>query len=144
MTNQPINESLLRFIHEQTGRGVVYEQEPIPQLGGIDATTYRFKLRGMEPMVLRLHGSDRRAEEVKRLQIHSQALIHSNIKAPKVYWVREDKSLLGRVFAIKKCFTDPLLAGKADHIQLKVLGNLMQRCTTPQPQESSTAQKNKR
>ena len=100
MTDLPIKEGLLRFIHKQTGRGVIYEQEPIPLLGGLDATTYKFKLRGMEPMVLRLLGSDRRAEEVKRLQIHSQALIQSNIKAPKVYWVDEDKSLLGGVFAI--------------------------------------------
>ena len=122
MTNQPINESLLRFIHEQTGRGVVYEQEPIPLLGGIDATTYKFKLRGMEPMVLRLLGSDRSAEEVKRLQIHSQALIHSNIKAPKVYWVGEDKSVLGGVFAIMKFFPDPLLAEQPGDIQLKILG----------------------
>ena len=122
MTNQPINESLLSFIHEQTGRGVVYEQEPIPLLGGIDATTYKFKLRGMEPMVLRLLGSDRSAEEVKRLQIHSQALIHSNIKAPKVYWVGEDKSVLGGVFAIMKFFPDPLLAEQPGDIQLKILG----------------------
>ena len=122
MTSQPINESLLNFIHEQTGREVVYEQEPIPLLGGIDATTYKFKLRGMEPMVLRLLGSDRSAEEVKRLQIHSQALIHSNVKAPKVYWVGEDKSVLGGVFAIMKFFPDPLLAEQPGDIQLKILG----------------------
>ena len=122
MTSQPINESLLSFIHEQTGRGVVYEQEPIPLLGGIDATTYKFKLRGMEPMVLRLLGSDRSAEEVKRLQIHSQALIHSNIKAPKVYWVGEDKYVLGGVFAIMEFFPDPLLSEQPGDIQLKILG----------------------
>ena len=122
MTDLPIKEGLLRFIHKQTGRGVIYEQEPIPLLGGLDATTYKFKLRGMEPMVLRLLGSDRRAEEVKRLQIHSQALIQSNIKAPKVYWIGEDKSLLGGVFAIIEFFPDPLLAGLPDHIQLKILG----------------------
>ena len=122
MTNLPIKEALLRFIHEQTGRGVAYEQEPIPLLGGIDATTYRFRLRGMEPMVLRLLGSDRSAEEVKRLQIHSQALIHSNIKAPKVYWVGEDKSVFGGVFAIMKFFPDPLLAEQPGDIQLKILG----------------------
>ena len=122
MTSQPINEGLLSFIQEQTGRGVVYEQEPIPLLGGIDATTYKFKLRGMEPMVLRLLGSDRSAEEVKRLQIHSQALIQSNIKAPKVYWVGEEKSLLGGVFAIMEFFPDPLLAGQPGDIQLKILG----------------------
>ena len=122
MTSQLINESLLSFIHEQTGREAVYEQEPIPLLGGIDATTYKFKLRGMEPMVLRLLGSDRSAEEVKRLQIHSQALIHSNIKAPKVYWVGEDKSVLGGVFAIMKFFPDPLLAEQPGDIQLKILG----------------------
>ena len=122
MTNQPINESLLSFIHEQTGRGVAYEQEPIPLLGGLDATTYKFKLRGMEPMVLRLLGSDRSAEEVKRLQIHSQALIQSKVKAPKVYWIGEDKSLLGGVFAIMEFFPDPLLAELPDHIQLKILG----------------------
>ena len=122
MTSQLINESLLSFIHEQTGREVVYEQEPIPLLGGIDATTYKFKLRGMEPMVLRLLGSDRSAEEVKRLQIHSQALIHSNVKAPKVYWVGEDKSVLGGVFAIMKFFPDPLLAEQPGDIQLKILG----------------------
>ena len=73
-------------------------------------------------MVLRLLGSDRRAEEGKRLQIHSQALIQSNIKAPKVYWIGEDKSLLGGVFAIMEFFPDPLLAGQPDHIQLKILG----------------------
>merc|ERR1711965_172347 len=73
-------------------------------------------------MVLRLLGSDRSAEEVKRLQIHSQALIQSNVKAPKVYWVGEDKSLLGGVFAIMEFFPDPLLAGQPDHIQLKILG----------------------
>ena len=122
MTSQLINESLLSFIHEQTGREVVYEQEPIPLLGGIDATTYKFKLRGMEPMVLRLLGSDRSAEEVKRLQIHGQALIHSNVKAPKVYWVGEDKSVLGGVFAIMKFFPDPLLAEQPGDIQLKILG----------------------
>ena len=122
MTSQLINESLLSFIHEQTGREAVYEQEPIPLLGGIDATTYKFKLRGMEPMVLRLLGSDRSAEEVKRLQIHSQALIHSNVKAPKVYWVGEDKSVLGGVFAIMKFFPDPLLAEQPGDIQLKILG----------------------
>ena len=122
MTSHPINESLLSFIHEQTGREIVYEQEPIPLLGGIDATTYKFKLRGMEPMVLRLLGSDRSAEEVKRLQIHSQALIHSNVKAPKVYWVGEDKSVLGGVFAIMKFFPDPLLAEQPGDIQLKILG----------------------
>ena len=122
MTSQPINESLLSFIHKQTGRGVAYEQEPIPLLGGIDATTYKFKLRGMEPMVIRLLGSDRSAEEVKRLQIHSQALIHSNIKAPKVYWVGEDESLLGGVFSIMKFFPDPLLAEQPGDIQLKTLG----------------------
>ena len=122
MTSQPINEGLLSFIQEQTGRGVVYEQEPIPLLGGIDATTYKFKLRGMEPMVLRLLGSDRSAEEVKRLQIHSQALIHSNIKAPKVYWVSEDKCLLGGVFAIMQFFPDPLLSEQPGDIQLKILG----------------------
>ena len=122
MTSQLINESLLSIIHEQTGREAVYEQEPIPLLGGIDATTYKFKLRGMEPMVLRLLGSDRSAEEVKRLQIHSQALIHSNVKAPKVYWVGEDKSVLGGVFAIMKFFPDPLLAEQPGDIQLKILG----------------------
>ena len=123
MTSQPIKEGLLSFIHEQTGRGgVVYEQETIPLLGGIDATTYKFKLRGMEPMVLRLLGSDRSAEEVKRLQMHSQALIHSNIKAPKVYWVSEDKSVLGGVFAIMKFFPDPLLAEQPGDIQLKIPG----------------------
>ena len=122
MTSQPIKEDILSFIHEQTGRGVVYEKEPIPLLGGIDATTYKFKLRGMEPMVLRLLGSDRSAEEVKRLQIHSQALIHSNVKAPKVYWVGEDKSVLGGVFAIMKFFPDPLLAEQPGDIQLKILG----------------------
>ena len=122
MTSQLISESLLSFIHEQTWREVVYEQEPIPLLGGIDATTYKFKLRGMEPMVLRLLGSDRSAEEVKRLQIHSQALIHSNVKAPKVYWVGEDKSVLGGVFAIMKFFPDPLLAEQPGDIQLKILG----------------------
>ena len=122
MTSQPINEGLLSFIQEQTGRGVVYEQEPIPLLGGIDATTYKFKLRGMEPMVLRLLGSDRSAEEVKRLQIHSQALIHSNVKAPKVYWVGEDKSALGGVFAIMEFFPDPLLSEQPGDIQLKILG----------------------
>ena len=122
MTNLPIKEALLSFIHEQTGRRAIYEQEPIPLLGGLDATTYKFKLRGMEPMVLRLLGSDRRAEEVKRLQIHSQALIQSKIKAPKVYWIGEDKSLLGGVFAIMEFFPDPLLAELADHIQLKILG----------------------
>ena len=122
MTNLPIKEALLRFIHKQTGRRVIYEQEPIPLLGGLDATTYKFKLRGIEPMVLRLLGSDRRAEEVKRLQIHSQALIQSKVKAPKVYWIGEDKSLLGGVFAIMEFFPDPLLAGLPDHIQLKILG----------------------
>ncbi len=122
MTNLPIKEALLRFIHKQTGRRVIYEQEPIPLLGGLDATTYKFKLRGMEPMVLRLLGSDRSAEEVKRLQIHSQALIQSKVKAPKVYWIGEDKSLLGGVFAIMQFFPDPLLAGLPDHIQLKILG----------------------
>ena len=122
MTNLPIKEALLRFIHKQTGRRVIYEQEPIPLLGGLDATTYKFKLRGMEPMVLRLLGSDRSAEEVKRLQIHSQALIQSNVKAPKVYWIGEDKSLLGGVFAIMEFFPDPLLAELPDHIQLKILG----------------------
>ena len=122
MTNLPIKEALLRFIHKQTGMRVIYEQEPIPLLGGLDATTYKFKLRGMEPMVLRLLGSDRSAEEVKRLQIHSQALIQSNVKAPKVYWIGEDKSLLGGVFAIMEFFPDPLLAGLPDHIQLKILG----------------------
>ena len=122
MTNLPIKEALLRFIHKQTGRRVIYEQEPIPLLGGLDATTYKFKLRGMEPMVLRLLGSDRSAEEVKRLQIHSQALIQSKVKAPKVYWIGEDKSLLGGVFAIMEFFPDPLLAELPDHIQLKILG----------------------
>ncbi|MDB4677600.1 aminoglycoside phosphotransferase family protein [Synechococcus sp. AH-551-A21] len=122
MTNLPIKEALLRFIHKQTGRRVIYEQEPIPLLGGLDATTYKFKLRGMEPMALRLLGSDRSAEEVKRLQIHSQALIQSKVKAPKVYWIGEDKSLLGGVFAIMQFFPDPLLAGLPDHIQLKILG----------------------
>ena len=122
MTNLPIKEALLRLIHKQTGRRVIYEQEPIPLLGGLDATTYKFKPRGMEPMVLRLLGSDRSAEEVKRLQIHSQALIQSNVKAPKVYWVGEDKSLLGGVFAIMEFLPDPLLAGQPDHIQLKILG----------------------
>ncbi|WP_115071395.1 aminoglycoside phosphotransferase family protein [Synechococcus sp. UW179B] len=122
MTNQEINEGLLSFIHEQTGRGVIYEQEPIPLLGGIDATTYKFKLRGMEPMVLRLLGSDRGAEEVKRLQIHSQVLIQSNIKAPKVHWVGEDKSALGGVFAIMEFFPDPLLSEQPGDIQLKILG----------------------
>jgi hypothetical protein len=39
MTNLPIKEALLRFIHKQTGRRVIYEQEPIPLLGGLDATT---------------------------------------------------------------------------------------------------------
>ncbi len=62
MTNQSINEGVLSFIHEKTGRGVAYEQEPIPLIGGIDASTYKFKLRGMEPMVLRLLGSERRTE----------------------------------------------------------------------------------
>ena len=73
-------------------------------------------------MVLRLLGSDRSAEEVKRLQIHSQALIQSKVKAPKVYWIGEDKSLLGGVFAIMESFPDPLLTGLPDHIQLKILG----------------------
>ena len=73
-------------------------------------------------MVLRLLGSDRSAEEVKRLQIHSQALIQSNVKAPKVYWVGEDKSLLGGVFAIMEFFPDPLLAEQPGNIQLKILG----------------------
>lgn len=122
MTSQEINEELLSFIHKQTGRGVIYEQKPIPLLGGIDATTYKFKLRGMNPMVLRLLGSDRSAEEVKRLQIHSQALIQSNIKAPKVYWVGEDKSALGGVFAIMEFFPDPLLSEQPGDIQLKILG----------------------
>ena len=122
MTNLPIKEALLSFIHEQTGRRAIYEQEPIPLLGGLDATTYKFKLRGMEPMVLRLLSSDRRAEEIKRLHIHSQALIQSKVKAPKVYWIGEDKSLLGGVFAIMEFFPDPLLAGLPDHIQLKILG----------------------
>ncbi len=122
MTSQEINEELLSFIHKQTGRGVIYEQEPIPLLGGLDATTYKFKLRGMEPMVLRLLGSDRRAEEVKRLQIHSQALIQSKVKAPKVYWIGEDKSLLGGVFAIMEFFPDPLLSEQPGDIKLKILG----------------------
>ncbi len=76
MTSLPIKEALLWFIHKQTGRRIIYEQKPIPLLGGLDTTTYKFKPRGMEPMVLRLLGSDRSAEEVKKLQIHSQALIH--------------------------------------------------------------------
>lgn len=122
MTNQSINEGVLSFIHEQTGRGVAYEQEPIPLIGGIDASTYKFKLRGMEPMVLRLLGSDRSAEEVKRLQIHSQVLHLANIKAPKVYWVGGDKSVLGGVFLIMEFFPDPLLAEQPGDIQLKILG----------------------
>ncbi len=122
MTSQEINEELLSFIHKQTGRGVIYEQEPIPLLGGLDATTYKFKLRGMEPMVLRLLGSDRGAEEVKRLQIHSQALIQSKVKAPKVYWIGEDKSLLGGVFAIMEFFPDPLLSEQPSDTQPKILG----------------------
>ena len=93
MTNLPIKEGLLRFIHKQTGRGVIYEREPIPLLGGLDATTYKFKLRGMDPMVLRLLGSKRNAEEAKRIRIHSQALICANIRAPKVHWVCEKNQL---------------------------------------------------
>ena len=122
MTDLPIKEGLLRFIHKQTGRRVIYEQEPIPLLGGLDATTYKFKLRGMEPMVLRLLGSDRSAEEVTRFRIHSKALIHANIKAPKVYWVGEDKSLLGGVFVIMEFFPDPLLTEQPIDMQLKILG----------------------
>ncbi len=122
MTSQLIQENLLRFIHEQTGRSVIYEQEPTPLLGGIDAMTYKFKLRGMEPMVLRLLGSDRSAEEVKRFRIHSQVLIGANIKAPKVYWVGEDKSVLGGVFLIMEFFHDPLLAEQPKKLQLKILG----------------------
>ena len=122
MTNQSINEGVLSFIHEKTGRGVAYEQEPIPLIGGIDASTYKFKLRGMDPMVLRLLGSDRSAEEVKRLQIHSQVLHLANIKAPKVYWIGEDKSVLGGVFAIMEFFPDPLLSEQPGDIQLKILG----------------------
>ena len=122
MTSQPINKELLKFIHEQTGRTMIYEQEPTPLLGGIDAATYRFKLRGMDTMVLRLLGKDRSAEEVKRFRIHSRVLIHANIKAPKVYWVGEDKSVLGGVFAIMKFFPDPLLAEQPGDIQLKILG----------------------
>ena len=122
MKSQAINESLLRFIHEQTGRRIFFEQEPTPLLGGIDAATYKFKLRGMEPMVLRLLGSDRSAEEVTRFRIHSKALIHANIKAPKVYWVGEDKSVLGGVFVILEFFPDPLLTEQPIDMQLKILG----------------------
>ncbi|WP_041426792.1 phosphotransferase family protein [Synechococcus sp. CC9311] len=122
MTSQPINKELLKFIHEQTGRTMIYEQEPTPLLGGIDAATYRFKLRGMDTMVLRLLGKDRSAEEVKRFRIHSRVLIHANIKAPKVYWVGEDKLVLGGVFIIMEFFPDPLLAEQPKDIQLKTLG----------------------
>ena len=122
MTNQKINEGLLSFIYEQTGRRVIYEQEPTPLLGGMNATTYKFKLRGMDPMVLRLLGSKRNAEEAKRIRIHSQALICANIRAPKVHWVCEKKSALGGVFTIMEFFPDPLLAKQSLDIQFKVLG----------------------
>lgn len=99
-SGEQIANDFLRYLQSEVSEKIIYDVEPTPLTGGMNARLYRYKLMGKEPRVLRLLPPTR---EVKELQYHQ--LVHKTLKkhgvhAPEIYSVCGDQSVLGGVFAI--------------------------------------------
>lgn len=124
-SDQQIATDFLVYLQSEVSETIIYDVEPTPLTGGMDARLYRYKLMGEDSKVLRLLPPNREAKELQYHQLVHKTLKKYGVNTPEIYNVCSDRSMLGGVFAIMELLPGHGLFSEPPEIHRTVLAQSM-------------------